>query len=346
MRRRRKPIKDLILVVLTTLLGCGLLIGGMALHQQSSHTRGVQALTRPAEPIEHLPLEAANIQYVGGAAHGVPLQIETPPGPTRVYPDCIPPIHELTELLQRHDPSLSVYFRNLETGFVFRHNADEVHFSASLPKAVYALYLFHLAEQGLIDLDSRKVFTWADWSDNSGVIHQRYPVGTSFSQRELLRLNVSESDDVATLILRRVHGLDGYRAFIAALGGDPSLVGAAGSPWIGAEIMNSQITANEAGLFMQAIFNYLESDGSYSAEFLAALLDNQFPFIVSDYPVASKSGWTAPFAWHDMAIVYAPSPFILVILSQRSGWTESDFADFAEISMAFQQFNDAWFVNP
>jgi len=44
-----------------------------------------------------------------------------------------------------------------------------------------------------------------------------------------------------------------------------------------------------------------------------------------------------------MTIVYAPSPYILVIMSARAGWTERDYADFAEISMAFQGFNGGWF---
>jgi hypothetical protein len=45
-----------------------------------------------------------------------------------------------------------------------------------------------------------------------------------------------------------------------------------------------------------------------------------------------------------MAIVYAPSPYILVILSARNGWTAQDYRDFAEISMAFQNFNSTWFT--
>jgi len=118
------------------------------------------------------------------------------------------------------------------------------------------------------------------------------------------------------------------------MGGNPDFVGC--------RVMNSDLTANEAGLVARNIFDYIESGGRYSHEFRAALLDNQFPFIVSDHPVASKTGWTSPRAWHDMAIVYAPSPFTLVILSARYGWTDADYADFKEISTAFQEFNDKW----
>jgi len=268
---------------------------------------------------------------------GTWLKIETERGPRWIDRDFVPPTHELDELLRRHGNYLSVYFENLETGFIYRHNAERVYFSASVPKAAYALYIYQQAEAGLVDLDSRRTFTEADSIGGSGVIRHRYSIGATFTLRELLRLNLSESDNVATLILQRVHGLAGYRAFIAEMGGNPYLVGD--------RVMNSELTADEAGRFAREIFAYLESDGRYSNEFKAALLDNQFPFIVSDYPVASKTGWTAPWAWHDMAIVYAPSPYILVILSQREGFSDADYEDFAEISVAIQAFNDLWFMN-
>ena len=244
-------------------------------------------------------------------------------------------LDELDELLLRHGNDISVFFENIETGFVYRYNADRIYFSASVPKAAYALYIYQLAEQGLADLAGVHTFTSADAMGGSGIIFHNYPLGTRFTLRELLRLNLSESDNSATLMLRRLHGLEGYKRFIEDLGLNPNRVGN--------RIMNSNLTANEAGLAARAIFEYIESGGRYSQEFKAHLLDNQFPFIVSDYPVASKTGWTRPYAWHDMAIVYAPSPFVLVILSARDGWRDSDFADFAEISMAFQEFNDAWF---
>jgi len=264
------------------------------------------------------------------------LQIATWLGPMWIHLNHEPKAAGLERLLDRFGNNLSVYFKNIETGYTFRHNAERVYFSASVPKAMLALYIYQKAEREEVDLDSIMTFMQQDFMGGSGVIRHRYSLGRTFTQRELLRLNVSESDNIATLMLIREHGLSGYREFISDIGGNPNFVRN--------RVMNSQLTANEAGIFAQAIFDYIESDGIYSREFKNALLDNQFPFIVSDYQVASKTGWTAPIAWHDMAIVYAPSPYILVILSARSGWTDADYREFREISMAFQEFNDQWFV--
>jgi len=253
-------------------------------------------------------------------------------------PGFSPPVDNLDWLMDRFGDYLSVYYENLETGFVYRHNADREYFSASVPKAIFALYIFQKAERGEVDLDGTVTFLYEDYWGGSGVIRHTSYLGDTFTQRELLRLNISESDNIATLMLRRVHGLYGYIQFITDIGGTPG--------FIRERVFNSQLTANEAGLFAREIFRYTESGGRYSQEFKSYLLDNQFPFIVSDYPVASKTGWNRPTAWHDMAIVYAPSPFILVILSAREGWEDEDYEDFAEISRAFQQFNDTWFAAP
>ena len=265
------------------------------------------------------------------------LKIETYSGPQWINLNFEPSTYALDELLSRHGDDISVYFKNMESGFVYQYNAGRVYFSASVPKAFYALYLLQLAEKGIIDLDSTHRFTEADANWGSGIIQRRYDFGTYFSLRELIRLNISESDNVATLMLRRIHGLEGYKNLIASIGGNPDFVGC--------RVMNSNLTANEAGLFAKEIFRYIQSGSRYSQDLKAHLLDNQFPFISADYPIASKTGWTAPRAWHDMAIVYAPSPFILVVLSAREGWSDADYEDFAEIGMAFQQFNDMWFVH-
>jgi len=220
----------------------------------------------------------------------------------RTFP---PPTDELDELLARHGNNLSVYFKNLDTGFVYFHNADRIYMGASVPKASFSLYIYQKAEVGDIELDER--------------------------QLRLLRINLSYSDNDATLTLARMHGTAGYRQFVADLGGNPDFVVSS--------VMGSRLTAKEAGLFALAIYDYIESDSRYSEEMKTHLLNNQFPFIVSDYPVASKSGWTSS-VFHDLAIVYAPSSYILVILSERM-----NHRVFAEISMAFQTFNNTWFVD-
>ena len=264
------------------------------------------------------------------------LLIDTYLGAKWIYLNFMPSTYHLDALLQPFGNTLSVYFYNTETGFEYIYNTAHRYFSASVTKAVFALYIYEKAERGEIDLGSYITFTHADFLGGSGVIWRNYPVGTEFTQRELLRKNLMYSDNVATLMLRRIYGINGYRQFVASLGANPYHVRD--------NVFDSSITIKEAGIFMRAIHDYIESDGLYGNEFRQHLLNNQYPFLVSDYPVASKTGWTYPYAWHDMAIVYAPSPYILVILSRGRSGESWDYQVFAEISMAFQEFNSTWFT--
>ena len=245
------------------------------------------------------------------------LKVYTKEGIRWANPRIVPSTDHLDELLYSFGNLMAVHFENMETGFTYQHHSEEIFTSASVPKATYALYLFKQAEEGLVDIESLP-FPWGDETI-----------------RELLRRNVSESCDNSTMTLINLFGIEGYREFIGEIGGNTGLVGC--------RVMNSDLTAREAGIFARAIFEYIDSEGRYGHLFKKDLLDNQYPFIVSDYPVASKSGWYTPHAWHDMAVIYAPSPFTLVILSSRGGWTEQDYADFYKVSMAFQEFNNKWF---
>ena len=246
-----------------------------------------------------------------------------------------PPIHILEEFMEQFGNTVSVYYENLATGFIFRHNADRVYFGASATKAPFALYIYLKAERGETRMTDVHTFTADDNWGGSGIIRHRYTFGAAFTQRQLLHLMLSPSDNIATRILRRVHGLEGYTQFVESIGANPSFV---------QNLTYSYLSANDAGMFMRETYRYIMSGGTYSQELKNNLLANRYPFIISDYPVASKSGWSASFgqAWHDMAIVFAPSPYVLALLSSRVGGA-GDRMVYDSISRFIQEFNSAWF---
>ena len=245
-----------------------------------------------------------------------------------------PPTHQLTEFLNELD--VSVYFENMATGFIFRHNAERRFFGASATKAPFVLYIYAKAAAGYTCLYDVHAFTPADYWGGSGFIRRRYEYGATFNQHQLLHLMLSPSDNIATRILRRVHGLAGYRNFIASLGGNPAYI---------QNLTYSHLSANEAGFYMRAKYQFIANGCRYGELLKQNLLANRYPFITSRYPVASKSGWAANFggAFHDMAIVYAPSPYVLAVLSDWAG-SQADHRTVREISRIFQEFNDKWFT--
>ena len=246
-----------------------------------------------------------------------------------------PPIHLLEEFMEQFGDTVSVFYENLATGFTFSHNACRVFFGASATKLPFGLYIFQKAEQGDTSMNSIHSFTAADYWQGSGVIRHRYEYGATFTQERLLFLMLSPSDNIATRILRRVHSLTGYRQFIADIGANSEHV---------QNLTYSYLTAYDAGIFMREAYRYITSGGRYSQLFRNTMLSNRYPFVISSYPVASKSGWAATFggAWHDMAIVFAPSPYSLSLLSSRAGHV-ADRRVYDAISMFVQEFNTKWF---
>jgi len=247
-----------------------------------------------------------------------------------------PPIHILEEFMSQFGNTVSVFYENMASGFIFRHHADHDYFGASATKAQFALYIYLKTEQGYASMNDIHTFTPEDFWTGSGIIRQRYSYGQTFTQRQLLHLMITPSDNIATRILRRVHGLNGYIAFMESIGANPNFVH---------NLTYSRLSANDAGIFLRAAYEYIASNGRYSLEFKNNLLANRYAFIISDYPVASKSGWAANFgaAWHDQAIVFAPSPYTLALLSSRAG-NAADRRVYDAISMFIQNFNNDWFV--
>ena len=252
-----------------------------------------------------------------------------------IYLNFVPPIHVLEDFMQQFGNTVSVHYENMASGFVFRHNAYQQYFGASATKAPFALYIYLKTERGEASMDTVITYTSVDFWAGSGVIRHRYNVGQTFTQQQLLPFMLTPSDNIATRMLRRVHGLEGYEAFVEGIGANPDFV---------QNLTFSYLSANDAGIFLREMYLYIESGGRYSHEFRDNMLANRYAFIISDYPVASKSGWAANYgaAWHDMAIVYAPSPYILALLSSRAG-NAADRVVYNSISMFVQEFNSKWF---
>ena len=246
-----------------------------------------------------------------------------------------PPSNILSDFFKNYHYSdrISVYYHNLNTGFIFGHRDDVVYTSASLNKAAHALYVYHLIELGAIDSNQNHIFSQSELRPGTGVI-LNMPLGTEFTHLELLRHSVQDSDNIAFFILLNAHSerTPKYQEFYRRLGGDLDLLG---------NVSNHRMTAAEAALIMYHIYQYVQEDTYYSRHFHHSLLNSDVPIIQADYPVAQKYGhWRDAF--HDMAIVHAPSPYILVILSDMGNI--APFYVFDEVSAFIQEFNNMYFV--
>lgn len=312
MFNQKKKILLIILVIITLSAITGAFYQSVYASQQRIHKIINNALERYREAIHVSPIETIELDEQA---------LRT----------------ELIEFMAQFGDTVSIFYENLETRFSFSHNGDMIYFGASATKAPFAFYILGKAANGETNLNSIHSFTNSDYWGGSGIIRHNYRIGSTFTQERLLYLMIAPSDNIATRILRRYHGLNGFRDFVYNIGGNPDFI---------QNLTYSYISANEAGLFMREMYRFINADSTYGYMLKNLLLSNRYKFIISTYSVASKSGWAANFggAWHDMAIIFAPSPYTLSLLSTRAGNT-SDRAVYDSISMFIEDFNRRHFGN-
>ena len=133
------------------------------------------------------------------------------------------------------------------------------------------------------------------------------PDDKNYSLENLLKAVAQNSDNVATNILGYYVANQYDKAF------QKSVDKAAATSW---NMDKKELTARAAGTLMEAVYrqngdiiNYLSST-DYDGERISKNID---------VPVAHKIGDAYDFK-HDVAIVYADSPFILSIFTDKEGY--------------------------
>ena len=212
---------------------------------------------------------------------------------------------ELTEYIDS-DGRISVYFQSSDGSYYIAGKEQKL-LCASTIKAPYALYLLRMADDGQLSLDERLELKKEQLWDGAGTVKDN-PIGTMFSVRELIRLSIELSDNTAYKMLIDRFGTEGFNNYASSRGYGISLIPNNGYGYCNADDM---------GRMFYEIYEYKGEN----AEFLINCLLNtkyseQIEKALSEYNVAQKYGNQGfNFGFHDVAIVYAPEPFVLSIFT-------------------------------
>ncbi len=228
----------------------------------------------------------------------------------------------ITALLQSYGGQVSFYYEDLESGYTYLHNADHSYFAASLAKAPFCMYILRLASEGKCDLAQKVTYTAAFQSKGTGII-KNDPFGTEYTIQQLIEYAIRYSDNAALRMLRSVFSVNDFKKYAAS-------IGIQNTDAIGL-ITNSQITAKDAAIYMHAIYEFTENDEIYGKMLYDYMTHTRNPMFYSSYPLIRKYGW-ADASFHDMAIVDAPHPYILILLTDHEDGTAGDFAMFRNVA--------------
>ncbi|HFI0270727.1 TPA: serine hydrolase [Streptococcus suis] len=211
--------------------------------------------------------------------------------------------------------NIGIYVKQLATGQTAGVNQDKMFYSASIAKLPILYYVQGKINTGQIDLSTKVTYTSESMAFSGAYVVSgsgslsKTPDNKDYTIEELINRTAKESDNVASNLLSyyiaNKFDDDFYQVTTAVTG----------SRW---DMVSRETSAQVAGKMMEALY---EQNGYVIESLLSTQFDNQRISKDIPVPVAHKIG-DADDVKHDVAIVYAESPFVLSIFTDKSSYDE------------------------
>jgi beta-lactamase class A len=221
--------------------------------------------------------------------------------------------------------TLGSYVVDLDTGAFAASNADRSFPAASLFKLPILVEVLAQQSRGRLSPDQLLEIKQEDWTDGSGVLQAR--VGDRLPVRELLRLMIQESDNIAALVLLHAVGSENVNTTVERMGLNGTRVVDRPRGERGEHVTTPRDTA----LLLQTIASGQLIDADVSEQALELLeLKQATNWLVESLPwwvkVAHKWG-DLPDARHDAGIIFTPrGTFVAVVMTEDAAPEEAQRA--------------------
>ena len=215
-------------------------------------------------------------------------------------------IDEINTYYKRNNAYYAFAYKDIFTGFTVTYNENGNIFAASTIKAPVNIYLYEKASEGEIDLDKELTYTGNYYTDGTGVLKNE-KFNSKYTIRKLSEYAIRKSDNIAHNMLMDEIGRKNIKNFWQGKGTSIILTG--NDNW-------GLINAHDAMIYMKELYTFYVNNDEYGTELMDNFLNASTKFITSknNYKVANKSGWSG-FAQHDVSIIFAENPYIVVALS-------------------------------
>lgn len=228
------------------------------------------------------------------------------------------------------------FYCDLEYNAYISYGCERKFKTASTIKLPYIKHLATRVDAGEVDLNEKLLYDSAYYDGGSGVLKNVVP-GGYYNVRTLMDYVLRYSDNIAYKMLFKAFGLKGFVEDVAALGVDFQTHNGYG-----------ECTAAEMGAMLYDCALYeggcleLMKEAGCNASY-----NYQIGAELKEYTVFQKYGVITPgnVAYHDMAIVYAPHPYIMVIYTDIDYKSADKNAPFRTIARMVDDINKALYGN-
>jgi beta-lactamase class A len=220
-------------------------------------------------------------------------------------------IGEIRGIIKGLSGTYGVYVYGLKTGEEFGINQDEIFPAASLIKLPVFVAVYQEVEKGNLSLGTKYKIQNADKVAGAGSIYYA-PAGTTYTYQKMLELMGQQSDNTAFNIFVKMLGKEKIQAVIDSLGMEKT------------SFEKNETTPAEIGMFFRKMYGGgegcegCEGCGGRILELLTGTIwEDRIPAGVPEGIRVSHKVGTEIGVLADAGIVFAPKPYILVIMSKN-----------------------------
>ncbi len=259
----------------------------------------------------------------------------------------------IEERIRKSGADVAIAFRTLDGQTAYSFHDEESFHAASTMKIPVMIELFHQARQAKLKLDDPLPIKNEFHSLVDGSIYKLDPAddsetdlykaaGQTHTLRQLCELMITASSNLATNLLIEKLGVENIRATVHSLHADGmSVLRGVEDNKAFAKGLNNTTTARGLLQLLDAIARGDAVDKASSRQMVEILERQKFnEGIPAGLPpgtrVAHKTGEITKIH-HDAAIVFAPKPFVLVILVRGLSDTKESAALIADITRYIDQ---------
>lgn len=231
-------------------------------------------------------------------------------------------------IITPRDRCMSIYFYDIETGYEMMLNSGVHYPVASVVKIPYCTMIYEKMTAGEIDPELVLTYEKRHYFHGTGLVNKG-AYGDQYTVMQLLKLAITESDNSAYEMLKDLVSWDDFIVYCQEAG------------YTHEQDLRSRkqkLCLESAGASGRLLANFLRSESGFVDAYKYDLTHTKNKMITSTYTVYRKYGWTN-FAFHDVAYIDAPHPYVLVILSNIEGEERPDYTLFANVSMLIERYS-------
>lgn len=228
---------------------------------------------------------------------------------------------------------VSIYFKDLLSGYEFIYNPYPHFPVASVIKLPYLLYVCQKVESGEYSLEDEFEYKEEHFFEGTGIIKEE-EYGTMYTLEELLMLSMEKSDNVAYEMLKDYIDSEGFMDYLIE-NGTPHFE----------DYRNYKVRlcSQAAGVYAQMLYEYLSTGTELSLKLREWLRTSEAILATTkDKTLLHKYGW-ADISFNDAAYIECEYPYVIGYATNLEG-TWDDFLLLREISLLFEEYHDEFYA--